>query len=175
MPAGRYQLAANAFYRAGAIEAAYAAWQQHDASVDNAQLYLGDASTPLQNLYSCEDYTYSPYRYPDDLAAASKALNGNDRYSNTVIYDLPTDQHALRLGIRKRQTVDADWVAYDHFRLRYLGDGTGVKELHTALNTQCSRVYDLAGRYLMEASVKDLHNLPSGVYIIDGKKYVSHK
>ena len=175
MPAGRYQLGANAFYRAGAIEAAYAAWQQHDASVDNAQLYLGDASTPLQNLYSCEDYTYSPYRYPDDLAAASKALNGNDRYSNTVIYDLPTDRHALRLGIRKRQTVDADWVAYDHFRLRYLGDGTGVKELHTALDTQRSTVYDLAGRCLMTGNVKDLRNLPPGVYIIDGKKYVSHK
>ena len=51
LPAGYYQLSANAFYRAGAIEPAYAAWQKHDASIDYAQLYLGEASTPLQNLY----------------------------------------------------------------------------------------------------------------------------
>ncbi len=174
MPAGHYQLTADAFYRAGAIEPAYAAWQQHDASIGNAQLYLGEASVPLQNLYSCEDYTYSPYSYPDDLAAASKALGSDGRYGNTVDYVLPADRHALRLGICKRQTVSGDWVAYDHFQLLYLGEGTGVNELSAARN-QHSKVYDLAGRCLMTGSVKDLRNLPSGVYIIDGKKYVSHK
>lgn len=175
VPAGHYQLSANAFYRAGAIEVAYAAWQQHDASIENAQLYLGDAATPLQNLYSCEDYTYSPYIYPDDLAAASKALNSNDCYRNSVSFVLPADQHSLRLGIRKQQTVDADWVAYDHFQLHYLGDGTGVKELPRNHNAQNSTVYDLSGCCLSTANVQHLRNLPTGVYIIGGKKYILHK
>lgn len=168
-------MSANAFYRAGAIETAYVAWQQHDASIDNAQLYLGDASTPLQNLYSSQDYTYSPYSYPDNLSSASKAFNNNDGYSNSVIYIVPAGQKSLRLGIRKQQTVDADWVAYDHFQLRYLGDGTGVHTLPSTLNPELSPVYDLTGRRLPSVSAQDLHNLPAGIYIIGGKKYISHK
>lgn len=171
MPAGYYQLSANAFYRAGAIEPAHDAWQQQDASIDNAQLYLSDASTPLQNLYSCEDYSYTPYRYPDNLAAASRAFNNNDRYRNSVIYALPSEKQSMRLGIRKQQTVDADWVAYDHFQLRYLGNSTGIKELRPA--TSSSRmVYDLSGRRLPGVSIQ---NLPAGIYIIDGKKYISNQ
>ena len=175
LPAGSHQLSANAFYRAGAIEHAYSAWQQHDASIDNAQLYLGDASTPLQNLYSSQDYTYSPYSYPDNLSSASKALNSNDRYTNSVIYIVPSDQKSIRLGIRKQQTVDADWVAYDHFQLRYMGNGTGVHTLPSTLKPEPSLVYDLTGRRLPGVSAQDLHNLPAGIYIVGGKKYISHK
>ena len=175
MPAGYYQLSANAFYRAGAIEPAYAAWQQHDPSIEYAQLYLGDISTPLQNLSSCEDYTYNPSRYPDDLAAASKAFTGNERYCNSVTCLLPAEQQSLRLGIRKKQTVDADWVAYDHFQLHYLGDGTGVQTLPSKTNPQPTAIYDLTGRRLPAATTQHLNNLPAGVYIIDGKKYISHK
>ena len=191
LPAGYYQLSANAFYRAGAIEPAYAAWQQHDPSIEYAQLYLGDISTPLQNLYSCEDYTYNPYRYPDDLAAASKAFTGNERYCNSVTCLLPAEQQSLRLGIRKKQTVDADWVAYDHFQLHYLGDGTGIHDLPFSPAGPFSPfgaavpegspegspfpLYDLTGRRLPAATTQHLNNLPAGVYIIAGKKYISHK
>ena len=175
MPAGYYQLSAKAFYRAGAIEPAYTAWQKQDSSIDNAQLYLGNASVPLQNLYSCEDYTYSPYRYPDDLASASKAFSNNDRYHNSVIFFLPSEQHSLRLGIRKLQTVDADWVAYDDFQLRFLGDDTGVQGLHSSILSGRTTVYDLMGRRLRIVNAHNLQNLPAGIYIIGGKKYISHK
>ena len=173
LPAGNYQLSAHAFYRAGAIEPAYAAWQQRDPSIGYAQLYLGDASSPLQNLYSCEDYSYSPYQYPDNLAAASEALNSDDRYSNSLSFVLPSEQHALRLGIRKQQTVDADWVAYDHFQLRYLGSGTGIQDLHPSAHGDHQAVYDLMGRRLPNLSVQELNKLPAGIYIIGGKKYIS--
>ena len=175
LPAGCYQLSANAFYRAGAIEPAYAAWQKHDASIDYAQLYLGESSVPLQNLYGCKDYTYSPYQYPDNLTAASKAFNNSDRYTNSVVYVVPSGQKSLRLGIRKLQTVDADWVAYDHFQLRYLGDGTGIPTLPSTMNPMLSPVYDLTGRRLPGVSAQDLHNLPAGIYIIGGKKCISHQ
>ena len=175
MPAGYYQLSAKAFYRAGAIEPAYTAWQKQDSSIDNAQLYLGNASVPLQNLYSCEDYTYSPYRFPDDLASASKAFSNNDRYHNSVIFFLPSEQHSLRLGIRKLQTVDADWVAYDDFQLRFLGDDTGVQGLHSSILSGRTTVYDLMGRRLRIVNAHNLQNLPAGIYIIGGKKYISHK
>ena len=82
VPVGLYQLTANAFYRAGAIETAYAAWQAHDATTEYAQIYLGDAAQPLLNLYSCADYTYAPYQFPDNLAAASKAFNTYGHYAD---------------------------------------------------------------------------------------------
>ena len=71
--------------------------------------------------------------------------------------------------------MDADWVAYDHFQLRYLGDGTGLRALPTALNPESAPVYDLTGRRLPGDGAQDLHNLPAGIYIIGGKKYISHK
>ena len=132
-------------------------------------------SVQLQNLYSCEDYTYSPYRYPDDLASASKAFSNNDRYRNSVIFFLPSEQHSLRLGIRKLQTVDADWVAYDDFQLRFLGDDTGVQGLHSSILSGRTTVYDLMGRRLRIVNAHNLQNLPAGIYIIGGKKYISHK
>jgi len=169
MPAGRYQLMANAFYRAGDIATAYTAWQQHDATINNAQLYLGDASSSLPNLYSCDAYTYSPYTFPDNLTTASLALNTNGRYESSVAFRHQHGGQSLRLGIHKEQTVAADWVAYDHFRLLYMGDETGIENL-SSKNSQQKDVYDLYGRKLNSTSSAYLHNLPKGVYIVDGKK-----
>ncbi|MBQ2587057.1 MAG: hypothetical protein II570_09040 [Bacteroidaceae bacterium] len=104
---------------------------------------------------------------------ASEALNSDDRYSNSLSFVLPSDQHALRLGIRKQQTVDADWVAYDHFQLRYLGSGTGIQDLHPSARDDHQAVYDLMGRRLPNLSVQELNKLPAGIYIIGGKKYIS--
>ncbi len=175
LPSGYYQLTANAFYRAGAIAPAYAAWESQDASINNAVLYLGEENTPLQNLFSCDNYTYSPYQYPDNLTTASTALNTDGQYLNTVTAFLSPDQESLRLGIRKAQTVDADWVAYDHFRLLYLGNTTGVQDIQVGKFSDRNEVYDITGRRLPNMDAKTLQNLPAGIYIIDGKKYISHK
>lgn len=174
LPAGVYMLRANAFYRAGGIETAYAAWQQQDATTENAQLYLGDAYTPLLNLYSCEDYTYSPYYYPDNLADAYKAFNTNGRYAdNTVTFKLTADGQPLRLGIRKTQTVAADWVAYDRFQLRYLGTGTGIGNLQKNTDAHAD-IYDLSGRKLNGVTADQHSSLSKGIYIVGGKKVLVH-
>ena len=176
MPSGVYMLTANAFYRAGGIEAAYAAWQNKDASINNAELYLGDASSPLQNLYSCQDYTYSPYTYPDNLAAASKAFNTNEQYAdNAVVFKLEEDGGTLRLGIRKEKSVSADWVAYDHFQLFYLGDATAIEGIDDDKINTSTDVFDMMGRKVGNMNPSELHKLPGGVYIIGGKKYISVK
>ena len=173
LPAGIYELSASAFYRAGAIETAYTAWQQGDPTLQYAQLYMGDASTPLLSLYSCEDYTYSPYQYPDNLTAASKAFNTNGQYAgNSVKYTLVSEGQPLRLGIRKTQTVGADWVAYDRFRLRYLGTATGVDPIGPNASEGPAEVYDLAGRRLGAMAPDRLGSLPKGVYIVGGKKHL---
>ena len=168
MPAGIYQLTASAFYRAGAIQPAYAAWQGADATTQLAQLYLGDASAPLLNLYSCPDYTFSPYTFPDNLSAASQAFNTAGRYAeNSVTLALQTDGQPLRLGLRKSDTVASDWVAYDHFQLRYLGTVTGIEDVPRQTRDEAhesrNAIYDLAGRRISSP-------LPKGIYITGGKK-----
>ncbi len=149
MPSGTYELTANAFYRAGAIAAAYEAWQNDTPEARGAELYLGDAATPLLNLYSLSDYTYSPYQYPDNLTAASVAFNTYGRYAgNSVRFGLTTDDSTLRLGIRKRQAIAADWVAFDHFQLHYLGHTTGIAATHgsEASGVGNDAIYNLLGQ-----------------------------
>lgn len=176
LPAGAYKLMANAFYRAGGIETAYAAWQQNDPTTEYAQIYAGESSTPLLNLYSCEDYTYSPYTYPDNLANASKAFNTYDRYAdNAVFFSITEEGQDIRIGIRKSKTVPADWVAYDHFQLYYLGDATGIETVNNDKNNEATEVYDVTGRIVGNNGVKGLRNLPKGVYIVGGKKYIPMK
>ena len=176
MLAGTYQLKANAFYRAGGIETAYNAWQQKDPSIENAQLYLGDAATPLLNLYSSEDYTYSPYNYPDNLAAASGAFNAKGQYGeNTVNFTLLEDGQALRLGIRKDNTVPADWVAFDHFQLLYLGDATGIGDIKANGSQTATDIYDVTGRKVGDKGLNGLRNMPKGIYIVGDKKYIPTK
>lgn len=175
IPAGAYMLKANAFYRAGAIETAYAAWQQKDASINNAQLYIGDSYSTIQNLYSCQDYTYNPYNYPDNLTAASTAFNTNGQYAdNSVVFVLEDEGQPLRLGIRKQQTVAADWVAYDHFQLFYLGDATSIENIANDRINTSSDVYDLQGRKIGNMNPSEIHNLHKGVYIVGERKVIVH-
>ena len=166
MPRGTYTLTANAFYRAGAISDAYNAWQAESPSIMNAQLYLGNASTAIMNLYSSDAYTYSPYNYPDNLSSASTAFNTHDRYAdNSVTFTLATDDSPLRLGIRKLNTIDADWVAYDHFQLHYLGDATAIRlidNLTPALSQGEGAIYNVQGQRL--------NSLQRGINIVDNKK-----
>lgn len=161
MPAGTYILTCNAFYRAGSIETAYDAWQNQDPTTQYAQIYINEASAPLLNLYSSDAYTYSPYKYPDNLTAASKAFNSKKLYGeNNVSFYLESDGQPLRLGIRKLSTVASDWVAYDHFQLHYEGIATGI--VTSTQNATQGIIYDLMGRRV-KSPIR-------GVYIIDGRK-----
>lgn len=165
MPRGTYTLTANAFYRAGAISNAYTAWQNESPSTKNAQLYLGDASTAIMNLYSSDAYTYSPYNYPDNLSSASTAFNTHGRYAaNSVTFTLTTDDSPLRLGIRKQNTIDADWVAYDHFQLHYLGDATAIRPIDNGQMTiENSPIYNVQGMRL--------NSLQKGLNIVGNKLF----
>ena len=165
MPRGTYVLTANAFYRAGAISVAYNAWQNDSPSTKNAQLYLGDASTAIMNLYSSDAYTYSPYNYPDNLSSASTAFNTNEQYAdNSVAFTLTADDSPLRLGIRKLQNIAADWVAYDHFQLHYLGNSTAIRliDLNSTLSKGEGAIYNVQGQRL--------NGLQKGINIVDNKK-----
>ena len=121
LPAGYYMLTASAFYRAGAIAAAWKA--KDDEASKRTEIYLNNQAVPVVSLYDeTEAYTYEPYTYPDNLTAASKALNNEDlAYAQNVVVIQLAEGERLRCGIRKLSTIASDWTAYDNFRLYYLG------------------------------------------------------
>lgn len=173
MPAGIYVLTANAFYRCGAIADAYAAWLSLGEEAGGAVLYLatatdGEATARVPNLYSeTEAYTYEPsYTYPDDLSAASEALNADTLYQQTVRLTT-TAAEDLTLGIRNSEVVSNDWTAFDNFRLHYLSEATAIQAIardEAAADSQ-PVIHDLSGRRLLRVT-------HPGIYIVAGRKVV---
>lgn len=168
LPAGTYTLTCKAFYRAGSIEAGYQAWRSNASSTQNAQLYMNDVATTVPNLFSSSAYTYNPYTYPDNLKQASSALNDASAYAPVSVSIDLNEGKTIRLGLRKQAIVSADWVAYDHFQLRYEGGTTDVEDISSdPSGSDC--VYDLQGRFVRK-SPENLEDMPKGVYIIKGGK-----
>ena len=172
LPAGIYQFEADAFYRAGSIDVAYSQWKSASYMTSPAELYAGSGNiaggspvtVPVKSLYASTSYTYSPYTYPDNLAAASTALNASvDAYHHVLTFTL-TSESEVRLGIRKLTAIDADWTAFDNFRLYYMGVPTAIADLqHDSNDTQTS-IYDITGRRL------NAHPATPGLYITGGNK-----
>ncbi|MBQ8675017.1 MAG: hypothetical protein IJ139_00620 [Bacteroidaceae bacterium] len=80
----------------------------------------------------------------------------------SVTFTLTTDDSPLRLGIRKQNTIDADWVAYDHFQLHYLGDATAIRPIDNGQMTiENSPIYNVQGMRL--------NSLQKGLNIVGNK------
>lgn len=132
LPAGTYQLTANAFYRAGARRPAYEAYQGQSDDIRNAELYMNQEATAVENLFSEQTaYTYDPYNYPDNMSQASKAFNTSGLYGGNAVRAYLSEGELLRCGLRKLTTITNDWVAYDNFTLYYLGKADAVEQLRT--------------------------------------------
>ncbi|MBP5423089.1 MAG: T9SS type A sorting domain-containing protein [Paludibacteraceae bacterium] len=128
---------------------------------------MNDVATTVPNLFSSSAYTYDPYTYPDNLTQASSALNDASAYAPVSVSIDINEGETLRLGLRKQAIVSADWVAYDHFQLRYEGSTTEVEDISSDPSGSVC-VYDLQGRLLQKGS--NSTNMSKGVYIIKGEK-----
>lgn len=149
LPEGDYTLSCSAFYRTGGIEAAYEAYQKHTTDTQLAKLYMNKKATTVLNLFSCDDYTYSPYTYPDNLSTANEAFNAQHLYDGNSVSIHLNEGETLRVGLRKLQTVVFDWVAFDNFRLRKEGTATAVISQHDSHNPVVrTELYSLDGRRL---------------------------
>ncbi len=134
LPAGVYALNASAFYRSGDNNVAYQNYQTDAPANKYAEIYLNNEVTVVSSLYSEGDsYTYDPYTFPNNMSDANSAFNTKDLYAKNEVRITLRENEPLRLGIRKSKVVPADWVAYDKFRLSYLGnDPVGIKDTFEA-------------------------------------------
>lgn len=174
MPAGRYRLTCQGFYRYGSITNA---WRAHNNGTERlqAQLYMNGQSQPFLSLYDASaPYTYSPYTYPDGVTDANRAFNTDGAYRDNAVECTLNETGTLRIGIRKTNHTEADWNCFDNFRLEYLGSTDGIT---SATSTPAHAPVDVftADGVLLRRQVKAenaTEGLPAGIYLVGHDKKV---
>ena len=170
---GLYEVGVQAFYRAGGIDVAV---KSHNNGTEalNAKLYANDSTVSIMSIY---DEANSNYKIgvntaagftPDNMEQAASYFR-KGLYKNTVTA-LVGEDGELKIGITKNSRITSDWVCFDNFTLRYLGqkedpEATAVNGILSSKSQ--SPIYTLQG-----ARVADHVNmsLPRGIYVIDGQK-----
>ena len=165
LPNGHYRVEVQSFYRAGGISQAVTS---HDNGTEqiNAIFYANGEEKPVCSLYDTDAYSVSPYSYPDNVTQANEAFNQNGLYHNVI--DCVVTDGVLRLGIRSRQRINADWCCFDNFKLTYLDATTsGIKGVEADASASAQKgkqsIYRLDGMKLNAKPAK-------GFYIQGGKK-----
>lgn len=177
LPAGTYQLRCNAFQRPGRAE-------ECTTRTTTATVYAGAKSDRLAHVNSDaqasqqggnESFVGGKY-FPNNMQAASIYFS-KGLYENRITTNVANDGGQLKVGLRCSSMPSYYWVIFDHFRLCYYGslspedvDGMDITYVGTPIANR-KGIYTIDGRRVAgEAS--DLERLPTGIYIIDGKKVV---
>ena len=176
LAAGHYRVSVKAFYRMGSADTDYYYYNSGDyAEMQLAQLYAstsdGEAYTPIAPASSAALETslggeasrvgggwwsQEPVRYiPNNMEAAHLWFEAG-HYHNEVEIDLPANS-TLRIGVRKSQTTNSDWMCLDDWRIEMYGERVAVKSIR--LNTT-QQTLDMGGVFQLAATV-----LPSNATI----------
>ena len=184
LPAGTYQLRANAFQRPGAYAAVY---EPYTSGTDNitGYLFIGSEKVKLCNI--CKDArpqklgkgreveaTTGIY-IPDNMEAAATYF-AKGLYENSVTTTLAESGKSLKMGLSVISAPSKYWCIFDNFRLLFFGrmskeDVTAIKTVEKQERKSSGKVFTLDGRQVLTNST-NLDNLPHGIYIVDGKKTV---
>jgi len=152
LPAGRYRLSLNAFYRMGNSDNDYNLFKSGNyADYQNAQLYAVSGENtftksvaPLSSGLSQTNYGggtrtfYNEqenrnYFVPNNMVAADAWFTAG-HYQNTLEEITVGSDGILTIGIRKETGLAEDWICLDNWKLEYYGS---VK-LITGLTLSCT-------------------------------------
>ena len=184
LPAGTYQLRANAFQRPGAYAAVYEPYKNGTDNI-TSYLYIGSEKVKLcnickdaqsQKLGSGNEVEVTTGLYAPDNMAAAAAYFAKGLYVNSVTTTLAESGKSLKMGLSITSAPSGYWCIFDNFRLLFFGrmskeDVTAVKTVTKQERKSSGKVFTLDGRQL-RANSTNLNNLPHGIYIVDGKKIV---
>ena len=148
MPAGTYRFETRGFYRYGGQDTNYSAYNNGTLQ-RNAKIYIIDANgtvtadveaisddpTPYHEWGAWSSQTYNGSQVPDNMQAASEAIDVRGRYvpangRNTVTLSY-SDGGDLTVGVRKDVAVGNDWSFFGDFSLYYLGNYVVLNETAT--------------------------------------------
>ncbi|MDO4994280.1 MAG: LamG-like jellyroll fold domain-containing protein, partial [Bacteroidales bacterium] len=153
MPAGTYRFETRGFYRYGGQPENYTAYNNGTLQ-RNAKIYIIDAAggqgtktadvmaisddpTPYHEWGAWSSQTYNGSQVPDNMQAASEAIDVRGRYvpkngMNTVTLSY-SEGGDLTVGVLKDVEVGADWSFFGDFSLYYLGNYVTLNETAAAL------------------------------------------
>ncbi len=178
MPAGNYELRAQAFQRPGTLDDIYLDYFTNGQDKVSTNLYLKTKNQKVKNIgvdASTRSYGTGSVQLtnkmfiPNSLGSAQAWFN-NDCYDNSV-WVATTSAATMKLGIKSTNNAGGGyWTAFDNFRLYFYGQMS--KDEATAI--QCitpsqtdaltSPTYDLQGRPVSTPA--------KGLYIKGGKKII---
>jgi hypothetical protein len=186
MPAGVYQLRANAFQRPGSKETVFAPYQTGTAVVTTS-LYINSTASPVSHI--CDDRQPSALYNDGDWGSDYRVSDGNyipncmtgasryfakGLYDSSVAAEATTVGNSLRVGIKCTKASSSYWTMFDHFRLFFFGQNRTVMGIVSIENGKLKAdnpndaVYDLQGRRVASSNSQ----LKKGIYIVNGKKVV---
>jgi hypothetical protein len=133
LPAGKYRLSIQGFYRAGLEGNALSAKQNGtESGLMNAELYVTSggktSATKIQSIFSGAptsslgvdgEINMGEWWIPNNMSSASFYFSQGYYLDNSV--DVVVTNSSLRIGIRKNTTIRRDWVMIDNWKLEYLG------------------------------------------------------
>lgn len=119
LPAGKYVLSCQGFYRAGGTGDAVANKDQQ-----NAFIYANGATAPVMSILDDAGHVGSVNIdgygvIPNWMNEAATAFN-EGLYSDNQVEAVVKDG-TLTIGIKKDVTINSDWCIFDSFRLTYYG------------------------------------------------------
>ena len=180
MPAGTYQLRAQAFQRPGTSAQSYSDYLAGQQKV-TTYLYINSTAERVCNISvgaqpsrigtGSEVAVGSPSVYLPNTMEAVSAYFARGLYENEVTAEL-AESGNLRLGIRCSSSSDSYWSIFDNFRLYFFGkksaeEVTGIDAIENGQSVMGNGVfYDLQGRQVMGKPTQ------RGIYIFGGKKVV---
>lgn len=172
LPAGNYEVRANAFQRPGSKESTFGQGETDNVTTN---LYIKSTNQKIKNVWADaqsktlggKTYNQNKLYIPDDMEAASKWFAAG-WYENSVMVKSAL-QNTITVGIKSSSnTASGFWTIFTNFRLYFYGgytkeDVVAVDKIPVdAAPSSSHTFYDLSGRAVT--------NPTRGIYIKDGKK-----
>ena len=153
LPAGKYRLHVQGFYRTRDNNQAYNAHQNHSENI-TALLYAGSSEKKLACVYD-QSFTnnlanncwqqgnwWEGFRfYPNGMASAHEAFH-QDCYQNVLEFELAQGQD-VTIGIKNTGTLNGNWCCFDNFQLEYYADVDEPTATNVAFNEIMAANYDM--------------------------------
>lgn len=182
MPKGTYEMKVQGFQRPGSISTVFTDYANGNNNV-NPFIYLSNARNKQvicnimqdaqdQKQGKGKESTVGTQYVPNDMQSAS-AYFAKGLYGNTVQFYQST-KRLLTIGLKGTNSESSYWTIFANVRLYYYGlkvPTTGIHEIKSEESIRQQGVYTLSGLQVRKNS-DNLVGLPSGIYIVDGKKVV---
>ena len=177
MPAGVYQLHAQAFQRPGSSADAYTTYTTDPTNNISTYLYISTKKTKVKNV--CAEAQKSKVGkgnevevgngfIPNDMQSTS-AYFAKGLYDNVVEYKNATSGANFNVGIRCSSSDNMYWSIFDNFRLHFLGNPdkvtVGITEKPIEKMEKDNAIYSLQG-----VKLDGRRTLQPGIYIVNGRK-----